>query len=304
MQDKTRISQDLGTPAARKEQSLRVLCAYKKAMLATGASGRLPAQNDSVDFFSTSDWSVGSRCLTFGSKGSLSWRLHVLAAASRPRRTDLLRTAVAFVVVVCRAWGCLNCLPTVCDMSGISVCRFSGGGGWGADPCGGRWPRLECRALLVQVPSPPAPHPRPFPLFTLCAWLLPLFYVNLPTCVWLLTSFGGAGCEGGGGVPLYEDGGAVAWSTLCCSGSFQWTRGCHGGRHMWRRVGPWFLASNGTSSDRFPFALLFHVAISFFLFFLYFLCSTGLVLSVRGLGGREMRMTLFCEGGRGGCDGS
>ena len=66
MQDKTRISQDLGTPAARNEQSLRVLCAYKKAMLATGASGRLPAQNDSVDFFSTSDWSVGSRCLTLG----------------------------------------------------------------------------------------------------------------------------------------------------------------------------------------------------------------------------------------------
>jgi len=80
MQDKTRIFDDLGTPAEKKEQSLRVLCAYKKAMLATGASGRLSAQNDRK-----------------------RWRLHVFAAASRPRRTDLLRTAVAFVVVVCRA---------------------------------------------------------------------------------------------------------------------------------------------------------------------------------------------------------
>jgi len=45
------LHQDLGTPAARKEQSPRVLCAYRMAMRARGASGRLPAQNDSVDTF-------------------------------------------------------------------------------------------------------------------------------------------------------------------------------------------------------------------------------------------------------------
>jgi len=66
MQDKTRISQDLGSPAARKEQSALVLCAYTKSMLARGASGSLPAKNDCVDTFSTSDWSVGSGCLTLG----------------------------------------------------------------------------------------------------------------------------------------------------------------------------------------------------------------------------------------------
>jgi len=75
MQDKPRISQDLGTPAARKEQSPRVLCAYRRAMLATGASGLLPAQNDSVDCFSKSDWSVGSRCLTLGESKLATARL-------------------------------------------------------------------------------------------------------------------------------------------------------------------------------------------------------------------------------------
>jgi len=33
MQDKTRISQDLGSPAARKEQSPLVLCAYTKSIV-------------------------------------------------------------------------------------------------------------------------------------------------------------------------------------------------------------------------------------------------------------------------------
>ena len=77
-----------------------MLCAYKKAMLARGASGRLPAQNDCVDNFSTSDWSVGSGCLTIGDPKLATTRL---GAVSRHRRTDLLPTAVAFVVVLCRA---------------------------------------------------------------------------------------------------------------------------------------------------------------------------------------------------------
>ena len=69
---------------------------------------------------------VGVRRLGHWSRRFPSWRLHALAAVSR---ADLLRIAVAFVEVVRRVRGCLRCLPTVCDMSGISLCRFSGGEG-------------------------------------------------------------------------------------------------------------------------------------------------------------------------------
>jgi len=101
MQDKTQISQDLGTPAARKEQSQRVLCAYKKAMPARGASGRLPAQNDSVDTCSTSDWSVSSDCLTLGEPKLATARLGrgVPSSVNRstPYRSCLLRRCVSCV---------------------------------------------------------------------------------------------------------------------------------------------------------------------------------------------------------------
>jgi len=188
-------------------------------------------------------------------------------------------------------------------MSGISLCRFSGGGGGGAGGCGSQWSRLHCRVVLVQVPSPPAPHPRPLPFITICAWLLPLFLCPVPH-LYLTVDFLRGCLMWGGRLRLFVRGlggrllVASFVSRVACSrpeGVTQAFRCGAGSCHdIMRPTGRLLTVS----------LLLCCSALMFLCFSSWFLELDWVWLLSTGAAGGEMRMALICEGGRGGCGGS